>query len=381
MIQLKDRTRNILLVAGGLFILFLIWYFSTIVTYILISGVLAFIGRPLVRRLERIKFRNFKIPNGLAAFITLISLLAIIVTFFRFIIPLLVSELETLSQVDFSALLGSLEEPVSRLSRLFGNESITLKNRTFFDVLNENLGDKIDFSRFSDVFGFIAGIIGELFIAFFSVSFITFFFLKEESLLRDGILMIVPTDMEEKVSHILDSITYLLRRYFIGLILEIVMVGFLDTLGLKLIGLEFNHAVVIGLFCGLFNVIPYLGPFIGGAFGLLVGLALNINADLMNYTIPLLGSMAIVFLIVKIIDDVLFQPLIYSSSVKAHPLDIFLIILAAGSMAGVLGMMLAIPGYTILRVIAREFFVNLKIVKKLTENLDQKEDIKYFHKK
>jgi predicted PurR-regulated permease PerM len=381
MIQLKDRTRNILLVAGGLFILFLIWYFSTIVTYILISGVLAFIGRPLVRRLERIKFRSFKIPNGLAAFITLISLLAIIVTFFRFIIPLLVSELETLSQVDFSALLGSLEEPVSRLSRLFGNESITLKNRTFFDVLNENLGDKIDFSRFSDVFGFIAGIIGELFIAFFSVSFITFFFLKEESLLRDGILMIVPTDMEEKVSHILDSITYLLRRYFIGLILEIVMVGFLDTLGLKLIGLEFNHAVVIGLFCGLFNVIPYLGPFIGGAFGLLVGLALNINADLMNYTIPLLGSMAIVFLIVKIIDDVLFQPLIYSSSVKAHPLEIFLIILAAGSMAGVLGMMLAIPGYTILRVIAREFFVNLKIVKKLTENLDQKEDIKYFHKK
>jgi predicted PurR-regulated permease PerM len=155
----------------------------------------------------------------------------------------------------------------------------------------------------------------------------------------------------------------------------------LDTIGLNLIGFEFNHAVIIGFFCGLFNVIPYLGPLIGAAFGLMVGLALNINADLMNYTLPLLGLMTIVFLIVKIIDDLLFQPFIYSSSVKAHPLEIFLVILAAGNMAGVLGMMLAIPGYTILRVIAREFFVNLKIVKKLTENLDEQNEIKYFHKK
>ena len=162
---------------------------------------------------------------------------------------------------------------------------------------------------------------------------------------------------------------------------RIIMVGLLDTIGLNLVGFEFSHAVVIGLFCALFNVIPYLGPFIGAVFGLLVGLALNINADLMNHTLPMLGSMAIVFIVVKVIDDVLFQPLIYSSSVKAHPLEIFLVILAAGSMAGVLGMMLAIPAYTILRVIAREFFVNLKIVKKLTENLDKESEIKYFHKK
>jgi predicted PurR-regulated permease PerM len=381
MIQLKDRTRNILLVAGGLFVLFLIWYFSRIVTYILISGVLAFVGRPLVRRLIKIKYKKFRIPNGMAAFITLILLMALVITFFLFIIPLLINELEILSKVDFSAVIGTLEEPLARLSRLFGSEPVTLKNRSFFDVLNENLGNKIDLSKFSDVFSFIAGIIGELFVAFFSISFITFFFLKEETLFREWILMIVPTNLEANVSHILDSITYLLRRYFIGLILEITMVGLLDTIGLNLVGFEFQHAVVIGIFCALFNIIPYLGPFIGGAFGLLIGLALNINADLMNYTFPLLGSMAIVFIIVKVIDDLLFQPFIYSSSVKAHPLEIFLVILAAGSLAGVLGMMLAIPVFTILRVIAREFFVNLKIVKKLTENLDQETEIKYFHKK
>ena len=132
-----------------------------------------------------------------------------------------------------------------------------------------------------------------------------------------------------------------------------------------------NHAVIIGFFCGLFNVIPYLGPWMGAIVGLLIGAALNINANFMSQTLPLLGLMTVVFLSVQIIDNVLFQPLIYSSSVKAHPLEIFLVIMAAGSMAGVLGMFLAIPSYTIVRVVAKEFFDNMKIVRKLTENLNK----------
>jgi predicted PurR-regulated permease PerM len=84
--------------------------------------------------------------------------------------------------------------------------------------------------------------------------------------------------------------------------------------------------------------------------------------------------MAIVFISVQIIDNILFQPLIYSSSVKAHPLEIFLVIMAAGSLAGVLGMFLAIPTYTIIRVIAKEFFDNMKLVRKLTESLNKQND-------
>ena len=152
------------------------------------------------------------------------------------------------------------------------------------------------------------------------------------------------------------------------------MVGLLDAIGLSLVGLGFNHAVIIGFFCGLFNVIPYLGPWMGAAVGLLIGAAVNINADFMNYTLPLLGLMAAVFLSVQIIDNVLFQPLIYSSSVKSHPLEIFLVIMAAGSMAGVIGMFLAIPAYTIIRVVAKEFFDNMKLVRKLTENLNKDPD-------
>jgi len=305
--------------------------------------------------------------------IALIGLWALLFSFFRFLIPLLISELETLSQIDIEAVLQSIENPLTRLLQLSGNEPLEVENRQLPDILIEQLSAKINFSQLPDIIADVAGTIGELLIAFFAISFITFFFLKEKNMFREGILLITPSELEKKVSHILDSISYLLRRYFIGLILEVFMVMMLDTLGLSLVGLEFNHAVIIGFFCGLFNVIPYLGPWMGAGVGLLIGAAVNINADFMSFTLPLLALMTAVFLSVQIIDNVLFQPLIYSSSVKAHPLEIFLVIMAAGSMAGIIGMFLAIPTYTIIRVIAKEFFENMKLVRKLTENLSKEE--------
>jgi predicted PurR-regulated permease PerM len=376
MIKLKGNTRNVLLIIGGIFTIFLLWYFSALVTYVLISVVLSFVGRPLVRWLTKFKIGRFGIPKGLAAFFTLIAIWVVFTTFFWFIIPLLISELQTLSQIDLEMFISSVEVPLSRLMQFFHKEPVLLEEQTFLDVLIQQLSTRFDFSQLTNIFTLIAGILGDFLIAFFSVSFITFFFLKEEKMFREGILLIVPTELETKVSRILDSIAYLLRRYFIGILLEVFMVMLLNTIGLTIVGVEFNHAVVIGLFCGIFNVIPYLGPWMGAIVGLLIGTALNFNVDFMSQTLPLLGLMSIVFLSVQLIDNVLFQPLIYSSSVKAHPIEIFMVILAAGSMAGILGMFLAIPVYTILRVIAKEFFENLKIVRKITENLDQEKEKK-----
>ena len=370
MIQLKEKTRGILLVIGLIFVLFLVWYFSAIITYVLISVVLAFIGKPLVHWITLIKYKKFNIPKGVAAFITLVILWSIFISFFRFIIPLIIHEFDTLSQIDFANVLHSAEEPIIDFLQLFSKDPIVFDNQTFLDVVTENIGDKIDFSELSNLFGVIAGTIGEVLIGFFSVSFITFFFLKESNMFREVIILLVPTNYEIKVTHILDSASYLLRRYFIGLLFEVFMVMLLVTIGLSIVGLEFEHAVTIGLICGLFNIIPYLGPWMGAAVGLLIGAAINIDADFMSHTLPLLGFMILVFGSVQIADNILFQPLIYSSSVKAHPLEIFIVILAAGSLAGIMGMILAIPTYTIIRVIAKEFFDNMKIVKKLTKNLD-----------
>ncbi len=372
MIQLKGWARTTLLILGFLFIIFLIWYFSAIVSYIFFSVVLSFIGRPLVRWIMLVKYKKFKIPKGVAAFFTLVAIWIVFLSFFRFIIPLLINEVETLSKIDFTLVLDSIEEPLLKLLYFFSKDDVAIESQNFLDVITENLGAQIDFSEVSDWFGLIAGTIGELLIGFFSVSFITFFFLKDENMFREFILLLVPTNLESNVTNIFSSISYLLRRYFIGLLFEVFMVMLLDTIGLTIVGIEFNQAVVIGLFCGMFNVIPYLGPWMGAALGLLIGAALHINADFMNETLPLLGWMALVFGSVQVLDNVLFQPLIYSSSVKAHPLEIFLVIMAAGSLAGIIGMILAIPGYTILRVISKEFFNNMKLVRKFTENLEKK---------
>lgn len=371
MAQLKGWTKNLLFVVGGLFLVFLLWYFRTIVTYILISVVISFLGRPFMQWVSRLRYRKYKISRGIAAFLTLIVLWSLFFSFFSLIIPLIVNELEVLSSIDFEAVFHSVEEPLSKVIRFSGYDPVVIQNRSLTDIIAEELGATINFSQVSNIFTFIASTIGELLLGFFAVSFITFFFLKDKNMFKDAILLLIPTEFESRVANILNSSSYLLRRYFIGIILEILMVMGLDTLGLTIVGLNFSHAVIIGLLCGLFNVIPYLGPWMGALLGLIIGAALHLNHDFLNYTLPLLGMMSVVFLVVQVMDNIIFQPVIYSSSVKAHPLEIFLVIIAAGSMSGILGMLLAIPVYTIIRVIAKEFLINMKLVKKLTRELDE----------
>ena len=98
---------------------------------------------------------------------------------------------------------------------------------------------------------------------------------------------------------------------------------------------------------------------------LLYSLQLNFYQE----TLPLMGEALVIFLLVQLIDNFIFQPLIYSSSVKAHPLEVFIVILMAASLGGPVGMILAIPFYTFLRVIAKEFFNQIKVVQSITRSI------------
>ncbi len=151
--------------------------------------------------------------------------------------------------------------------------------------------------------------------------------------------------------------------------MQVTGITILVTLGMMIVGLGFQLSAIIGLVAGIMNVIPYLGPLIGASIGLILGMSNNLDLDFYHKLLPLLGYMALVFIIVQIIDNVVFQPLIYGTSVKAHPLEIFLVILIAGSLAGIIGMILAIPAYTVLRTFAHEFFYRFKVVQKITEKI------------
>jgi predicted PurR-regulated permease PerM len=143
----------------------------------------------------------------------------------------------------------------------------------------------------------------------------------------------------------------------------------LVTIGMTIVGIDFQQALVMGLILGILNVIPYAGPWIGLFIAIIMGVASHINQDFNTVVIPLVYYMMIVEGVTHLIDNIVFQPVIFSNSVKAHPLEIFIVVLASGFAAGIPGMIFGIPAYTVLRVFAREFFYNFKAVQKITSSL------------
>ena len=180
----------------------------------------------------------------------------------------------------------------------------------------------------------------------------------------------VPDKYDSRVKLAMIKSQRLLTRYFIGLFIEVLLVATLVTIGMLIVGLEFQHAITIGFIAGMLNVIPYVGPIIGAIFGIIIAAAVNLDLDLYTQLIPLIGYSALVFAIVQLSDNIIFQPLIYSNSVSAHPLEIFIVILAAGSMAGIGGMILAVPVYTIFRIFGGTFLTNFKVINSLTKHLN-----------
>ncbi len=372
---LKENIKYAIGVLAILVGIYLLWYFKTIVFFVFVAAILSLVTRPLFDffngKVRGKKTRKVSLSRGWSALATVLLMWVIILGFFSYVVPFIVDEVQFLSQVDFYLILERLENITNPLITPF--EDSVLGNFGF-PMLKEQLNDFLvsvfDFGQVQGIISSIADFVGSTFIALFSISFMTFFFLKDEWLLLEGIKMFVPEIYYVGVDHMLWSINRLLRRYFIGILLQISLISMLVIVGFLIIGLEFRHALIIGLFSGFINIIPYLGPLIGTAFGLLVSMVVYLQMAEPPSMLIFLGSILIIYGIVQLTDNVVFQPVIFSTSVKAHPLEIFLIIIMAGYMAGMIGMFLAIPVYTIIRVVAKEFFSKYNLVRKLTGKLD-----------
>ncbi len=363
--------RYILVFIGILLGIFVIWYFSQIVAYILISAVLSLIGRPLVELLGRVKIRGRNVPKWLCALVVLLTIWVIVIGFFRFIIPLVATELNNLSEIDTQSVLTSLAEPIQYIEKVIDRFKLDGSNEfTVQRFVTEKALSIFNVSFATNFFSNLAGVLGNIFIAFFSVTFITFFFLRDENLFAESILSIVPDRHIDAFRHAMASTRKLLVRYFVGVLFQMTGVFTIVSGGLTLFGVGFNHSILIGMIAAIFNVIPYLGPVMGASIGILLGIATHLQLDFNSELVPLIGKMALVFATAQLTDNFVFQPFIFSNSVNAHPLEIFLVIMIAGSVAGIPGMILAIPGYTVLRVFAKEFFNKFKVVKKLTSKIE-----------
>ncbi|HEC43994.1 MAG TPA: AI-2E family transporter [Bacteroides sp.] len=369
-VLMNSVLRYFLIVLGLVVLGFLLWYFSAIVTYILIAAVLSLIFRPLVVQLGRIKIGKWKIPNGINAVMVLLLIWLLFFGFFRVFVPLIASEANELSQIDSDMLVQKFEKPIDKVEKLYYDYNAGKENiPSIEDFISGKIKNILNLEVISNVFGSVVGLMGNLLIAVFSISFITFFLLKEKSVITDFIVLMVHEKHEEAIRNAMDSVRYLLMRYFVGLLSQASGIIILTTAGMSIAGIDFSLALVIGLIVGLINVIPYLGPYLGGSIGILLGVANNLHMDFSAELLPMVLSMLTVIICVQLTDNFLFQPLIFSKSVKAHPLEIFLVILIAGTLAGIPGMILGIPMYTVVRVFAKEFLSQVRVVKKLTRNI------------
>jgi len=348
---------------------FLAWTFRSILIWILIAAILSFIGQPLVKLLGKIHYKKIRLPRWLNALIVLLVLMGFFVGFFSFIIPLLAAQAETFANLDYNAFSLALQEPVSDLDLFLKKKGLITDDESISLKLTETLFSYVNAIDISSTLSNLVGLAGTLFIAIFSVLFITFFFLKDEHLFYNGIMLFTPIDIQDEVTRIINNTRKLLSRYFTGLLFQLISIFALVSTGMYIIGLE--NALVIGLLAGIFNVVPYVGPIIGGCVGILLGISVNLDMDYQTEMLPLVLSIATSFVITNLIDNIVLQPLIFSKSVKAHPLEIFLVIMMAGSLGGFVGMIVAIPSYTFIRIVAKEFLKESPFVKKLTSRLDE----------
>mgnify|MGYP003302962410 CR=1 FL=1 len=345
----------------------LLWYFRSTVVYILISAVLAIIGGPLVRLLSRVKIGKFSLPRWASALVTLVVMWVVLVSFCLLVVPLVVGKVTSLTELDLSAVLSNIQQPLEHVQHYISSLSfIDSQPVSLTEILVGWMRKVLNYDTINAAFSSVVDITMTMAVAFFSISFITFFFMKEDDLFFSMIRALFPDHHKEHVTRALNSVTRLLSRYFAGLLAESGVLMLTITLVMMLFGMKAQDAAFIGLIMGVMNVIPYAGPLIGGMMAVFMGIINPIEGATVGHTVTVIICS---ILTIKGIDDFIIQPTIYSDRVNAHPLEVFIVILLAGSVGGILGMLLAIPSYTVLRVFAKEFFSQYTLVKNLTKDI------------
>jgi len=358
-----------LVVLFTLFILgFLIYYFSDIVIYVVISWVLAMLGQPIMNFFRtKLKFSKFKFGEVLSSILTLLIFTFLFSLLFIVFVPLIIEQANNFAQLDYHEIYLSLEEPIRRLNENLLEWGLVNGEGIGPETFKETFVEYFNISEIGGLFSSIFSFAGSFMIGLFSIFFITFFFLQDNTMFTNVIQAIVPNKYEVQTGKVIKDISVMLRRYFLGLLVQVTTITILVSTALALLGIK--NALLIGFFAAIINLIPYIGPLLGAAFGILITISSNLDVDFYAIMLPMIIKVAAVFACMQLIDNFFLQPFIYGTSAKAHPLEIFIVILVAAKLGGIPGMVIAIPAYIVIRVIARTFLYRFKVVQKLTGGL------------
>lgn len=362
---------NIWWLIGGLIaFLVLAWFIRGILLYIIIAAILTMILRPLDKRMERMRIRKRKIDRSFRALSLLLMVYALLFSFISIFIPLISNEINIISTVDQKQVMQALDEPIAQIESVFAYfQQSNPQEITLEQYVQQSLSGVFGATAVSTLAGGLVSVIGSLIIAFFAISFFTFFFIRDGDVIMHVLLLLVPQEKVKSVRNIIRDTQTMLTKYFTGVLIDVLFVSTFVSIGLAVLGVQ--NALIIGIFAGVMNIIPYVGPLIGGAFAIIIGISTNLTLDFYESMMPLVLKITMVFVVMNLLDAFVVQPAIFSKRVKAHPLEIFTVILIAGSLAGIGGMIAAVPVYTVLRIILREYLTSSRFVQKLTDELDE----------
>ncbi len=367
----EKLAKYILIATGAAIILSLCWFFSDIIAYILAAVVVSLIAKPLVNLMKKVKIKGRHAPDWLLAAFALILVLACFFAFAYIVVPIAGGIIKNISLGSIETSLKSIAGPLADLNSFLTRAFPRLGEDFRIEVaVVQEMQHFFNLAQFSSLIGSAASFFTSLAIGLFSVVFIGFFFIKDDGLFTEIICALVPDRLEKTTEKALSDIGHLLSRYFIGVLVEIAGVALINFLGLSIIArLGINAALGIAVITGILNVIPYVGPFIGIISGTILGLIIKYSsATPIGLDVNFWAFTAILIAILyftQLIDNFVYQPLIYSTSIKAKPLEIFIVLLVVGYIGGPLAMIIAIPSYTVVRVIAFRFFGHIKAIKRL----------------
>ncbi len=350
--------RAIAILAGVALVLLFLYEIQSVLIYIAIAIVLSLIAKPFLNFLKN----KLKIPNLISVIITMLLFILIIFGIISMFIPLIVQQGHNIALLNTNELQIKIRELLNELNIYFSAKGVDI----FAELKNIDLTAPI--KSIPSFLNSLLATVGSFSMGLFSVLFISFFLMKDNKLLYKAFLAVTPDDKEERILNSLNKISQLLSRYFIGLIIQITILFAIYSIILLIFGVE--SAILIAFLSALLNIIPYVGPLIGGVLMLTLTMTSNLDHDFQTYILPTTIYVAIGYLIAQLIDNFFSQPIIFSKSVKSHPLEIFLIIIIGGSLFGIPGMILAVPTYTAIKVILNEFLSDNEVVKQLTKELN-----------
>lgn len=338
-------------------------FFQTLFAPFLIAGFLFYLLNPLVKMLMKIRIKEFKVKRPLAiaiVFLLLISVLGLVISFF---IPRLIEQIKSLV-IGLPGYLGELQR---FLTNLFNNSHIDwLQKVDLHSYMNKFEGSLTSVLKkfilsLTTSLGSVIGTITSVTVTLVTVPFILFYMLKDGEKLVPTVEKFFPEHNRSKVARLLHEMSATLSRYISGQMIECLFVGTFSAIGYSMTGIP--YALLVGLFAGITNIIPYLGPYIG----LMPALFLAFSKSL-----PTVFWVIVVCIVVQQLDGNLVYPNVIGKSLHLHPLTIIIILLVAGNIAGLLGMILGVPLYAVTKVVVK-FVYDIAQIRTTSEKEQSKE--------